>query len=142
MLQVFGRPESGLQAVGNSDFIVNIVKMGFDCISADAQLIGDLGVADTGSNKKEHLFLSGSQQVFESHCGSVAGIGVKEAFHQVLAGVPQLTVKDSRHALCEVFQGVAVVKDPPDTLFNQIVTEGLIVGHIKKSDIIAFLPGI
>ena len=139
---MFCCPKSGLQAVGNPDFVINVVKVSFDRISADVQFVGNFGVADTGGNKKEHFFFSGSQQIFELHCGRAAGIGVKKAFLKVSAGVPQLSTQDSRHALCQVWQGIAVVEDPPDTLFNQVVSKRLIVGHIKKSNIIAFLSGI
>ncbi len=116
--------------------------MRFDRISADVQFFGDLGVADPGSNQNEDFFLSGSQQAFEFQGKFAGGIGVKKAFHQVFARVPQLTIQNSRHALCEVWQGVTVVEDTPDSFFYQIVSKRLTGGHIKNSDIIPFIAGI
>jgi hypothetical protein len=99
--------------------------MRFDSISADIQLIGDLSVADPGCNQNEDFLLPGSQQAPAFQCKFTVVIGVEKAFHQIFAGVPQLTIQNSRHALCEVWQGVTVVEDSPDALFNQIVSKRL-----------------
>ena len=135
-------PQRGLQTVGNLNFVVNIVKVRLDGISADIQLVCDLGVADPGSNQNEDFLLPGSQQSPALQRKFIVVIGVKKAFHQVFAGVPQLTIQDSRHALGKVWQGIAVVKDSPHALFNQIVTKRLAGGHIKNSDIIPLVAGV
>jgi hypothetical protein len=139
---MFCSPQSGLETVGNLNFVINVVKVRFDRISADIQLIGDLGIADPGSNQNEDFLLPGSQQAPAFQRKFIVAIGVKKAFHikkafhKVFAGVPQLTIQNSRHAFCEVWQGVTVVEDSPDAFFNQIVSKRLTGGHIKNSDII------
>lgn len=139
---MFCSPQSGLETVGNLNFVINVVKVRFDRISADIQLIGDLGVADPGSNQNEDFLLPGSQQAPAFQRKFIVAIGVKKAFHKVFAGVPQLTIQNSRHAFCEVWQGVTVVEDSPDAFFNQIVSKRLPGGHIKKCDVIAFVAGV
>lgn len=135
-------PQRGLETVGDLNFVINVVKVRFDRISADIELIGDLGVADPGCNQNEDFLLPGSQQAPAFQCKFTVVIGIEKAFHQIFAGVPQLTIQNSRYALCEVWQGVTVVEDSTDALFNQIVSKRLTGGHIKNSDVIPFFAGI
>ena len=139
---MFRSPQRSLETVGNLNFVINIVKVRLDGIPADIQLIGDLGVADSGSNQDEDFLLPGSQQAPAFQGKFTVLIGVKQAFHQVFAGVPQFTVQNRRHALGEVWQRVTVVKYSPHALFNKIVSKRLAGGHIKNSDIIPFVAGV
>ena len=60
--EILCHPPHGLKAVGNIDFLVNIVDMGLDGMEADAKLVGNAFVGGPGSNFGENLFFPGSKR--------------------------------------------------------------------------------
>ena len=51
-------PPNGLEAVANVDLFINLVNVGFDCVTTNAKLIGYHIVCITGNKKVENLLFS------------------------------------------------------------------------------------
>ena len=61
VFEVLSGPERSLKPVGNIYFFVDIVDMSFHGMGADAKLLGNSLVAESGSDTHECLFFSHCQ---------------------------------------------------------------------------------
>ena len=140
-LQVFCRPQGGLEPVGNVDFLVDFVNVGFDGVQADVEVAGDLVVGGARGDAKQNLLFPDGQR--RRHIRGVVRIPfvIQNRLGHGFSRKPQLPGQDGLDPLDENRARAVLQKNTPDppvqNLFFDLEVD--LVGNVEQGQVPAIM---